>query len=160
MVKREADGVWLTLKETIAAPAEEVFACFTTADGLSRWLAVGAEVELDGNGRGQAGSLTLAWDRAFERTVTVPVRAYEPTEGRIAFDWFPDPLDEASVPVSVVVTADPTGGTRVILREGPFRTDCDAMIALADAAESWRWYLCNLRSVLETRHDMRAVRPL
>jgi hypothetical protein len=34
------------------------------------------------------------------------------------------------------------------------------MISMADGAESWRWYLCNLRSVLESRHDMRAVRPL
>ena len=157
MVKREADGVWLTLKETIAAPAEEVFACFATAEGLTRWLAVGAEVSLP-EGR-RRGSITLAWDREFTHTVTVAIREFEPPV-RIGFEWYPDPLDEASVPVSVTVTAEVSGGTRLILREGPFREDVDSMVALADAAESWRWYLCNLRCVLETRHDLRAVRPL
>ena len=51
-------------------------------------------------------------------------------------------------------------GARVILRHGPFPADADALIFMADSAESWRWYLCNLRSVLEQKHDMRAVRPL
>jgi uncharacterized protein YndB with AHSA1/START domain len=157
VVKREADGVWLTLKETIAAPAEEVFACFATAEGLTRWLAVGAEFEPPSDGR--RGSITLAWDRSFTHTVTVAIREFLPP-GRIGFEWYPDPLDERSVPVSVVVTAEVSGGCRVILREGPFASDADSLVALADAAESWRWYLCNLRCVLETRHDLRAVRPL
>jgi uncharacterized protein YndB with AHSA1/START domain len=157
MVKREADGTWLTLKETIAAPAEEVFACFATAEGLTRWLAVGAEVTPPENGG--RGSILLSWDRDFTHTVTVAIREFEPP-ARIGFEWYPDPLDEASVPVSVTVTAEVSGGTRLILREGPFREDVDSMVALADAAESWRWYLCNLRCVLETRHDLRAVRPL
>jgi hypothetical protein len=48
----------------------------------------------------------------------------------------------------------------VIVRHGPFPDDADTMLTVADSAESWRWYLCNLRSVLEAKHDMRAVRPL
>jgi uncharacterized protein YndB with AHSA1/START domain len=155
MVRREHDGVWVTLKETIAAAPEEVFACFSTPEGLTRWLAVGAEMNAE-----PGGTITLAWDRTFDRTLTVRIREYEPGSLRIGFDWFPDPLSEESVPVHVVVTPEVGGGTRVIMRQGPFREDVDALIAMADGAESWRWYLCNLRSVLETRHDMRSVRPL
>jgi uncharacterized protein YndB with AHSA1/START domain len=154
MVRREDNGIWVTLKETIGAPAEEVFACFSTSEGLTRWLSVGAELEAR-----PGGALTLAWDRDFAKTLTVQVRDFDP-EGRISFDWFPDPLSDESVPVSVTVTPDVERGSRVILRQGPFREDADSMISMADGAESWRWYLCNLRSVLESRHDMRAVRPL
>ena len=69
------------------------------------------------------------------------------------------------VPVEITVTplADrggESGGARVIVRHGPFPDDADTMLTVADSAESWRWYLCNLRSVLETKHDMRAIRPL
>ena len=154
MVRREANGIWVTLKETIAAPAEEVFACFSTPEGLTRWLSVGAELEAR-----PGGVMTLAWDRDFERTLTVQVREFDP-EGRITFDWFPDPLSEECVPVQVTVTGDVEHGAKVILRQGPFKEEVETLIAMADGAESWRWYLCNLRSVLETRHDMRAVRPL
>ena len=154
MVRREHNGVWVTLKETIAAPADEVFACFSTPEGLTRWLSVGAELEAR-----PGGELTLAWDREFKNTLTVHVRDFDP-EGRISFDWYPDPLSDESVPVQVAVTQDIEKGSKIILRQGPFRDDADSMIAMADGAESWRWYLCNLRSVLESRHDMRAVRPL
>ncbi len=154
MVRRETNGIWVTLKETIGATADEVFACFSTSEGLTRWLAVGAELEAR-----PGGELTLAWDRDFARTLTVHVREFE-AEGRISFDWYPDPLSDESVPVQVAVTPDVESGSRVILRQGPFRDDPETLIAMADGAESWRWYLCNLRSVLETRHDMRSVRPL
>ena len=81
------------------------------------------------------------------------------------WEWFPSPLDETSVPVEITVTPLPehgaeSGGSRVLLRHGPFRDDVESLLTMADSAESWRWYLCNLRSVLETKHDMRAVRPL
>lgn len=154
MVRREGNGIWLTLKETIAAPSDEVFACFSTPEGLTRWLSVGAELEA-----APGGAMTLSWDRDFQRTLTVHVRDFDPS-GRITFDWFPDPLSEDSVPVQVTVAPDVEHGSRVILRQGPFKDDPETLIAMADGAESWRWYLCNLRSVLETRHDMRAVRPL
>ena len=42
----------------------------------------------------------------------------------------------------------------------PFKDDVESLIALGNEAESWRWQLCNLRSVLESKHDMRKVRPL
>jgi hypothetical protein len=46
------------------------------------------------------------------------------------------------------------------MRQGPFKDDPDSLMAMAEEAESWRWQLCNLRGVLEAKHDMRVVRPL
>lgn len=155
MVRRETDGVWITLKETIAAPMDEVLACLTTPEGITRWLAVDARIDLR-----SGGTMTLAWDRDFNRTLTIGIREYDPEAGRIVWEWYPDPLSDDSVPVSITVSPDVEHGSRLILREGPFAEDADTLIAMADAAESWRWYLCNLRSVLETKHDMRSVRPL
>ena len=51
-------------------------------------------------------------------------------------------------------------GSQVQLRQGPFREDVDSLITMAQEVAYWRWYLCNLRSVLESSHDMRKVRPL
>jgi hypothetical protein len=51
-------------------------------------------------------------------------------------------------------------GAKVKLRQGPFPEEPDALIALAEEATSWRWQLCNLRTALEAKHDMRKVRPL
>jgi hypothetical protein len=86
----------------------------------------------------------------------------------VKWEWFPTPLHEHSTPVELTVSPLPdkggdTGGARVIVRHGPFLAidgDLDAILPVADSAESWRWYLCNLRSVLEAKHDMRAIRPL
>lgn len=154
MIRREGNGIWITLTETIAAPADEVFACFSTPEGLTRWLAVGAELEPEAG-----GTLTLAWDRDFSRTLQVRVREFD-AGNQITFDWYPDPVSDESVPVQITVTPDVEHGSHITLRQGPFADDADALIAMAGAAESWRWYLCNLRSVIETKHDMRVVRPL
>ena len=51
-------------------------------------------------------------------------------------------------------------GCRIVLRQGPFKEDVDSLMAMAEEAETWRWQLCNLRSVLEVSLDMRKVRPL
>lgn len=165
MVGREEDGVWITLKEEIHASPEEVASCIASASGLCRWLSVGAEYPQQ-----TGGSLQLAWDREWNRTTEVRVLDYECDElsdgrARVKWDWYPSPLDEASVPVEIAVSplrdrGGDTGGARVIIRHGPFRDDPETLLTVADSAESWRWYLCNLRSVLETKHDMRAVRPL
>ena len=44
MIKREDDGLWVILEETIACHHDEVFSCLTTAEGLTRWLPVAATV--------------------------------------------------------------------------------------------------------------------
>ena len=165
MVGREENGVWITLKETIHAPAAEVASCISTAAGFCRWLAVACEFD------GAAGDmLAISWDREWIHSTEVKVLDFDADHAhdghaRIRFEWFPSALEDTATPVEVTVTplatrGDGTSGTRVILRHGPFAADADALIFMADSAESWRWYLCNLRSVLEQKHDMRAVRPL
>ena len=46
------------------------------------------------------------------------------------------------------------------MRQGPFLEEVESLVDMAAEAESWRWRLCNLRSVLEVALDMRKVRPL
>ena len=155
----------MTLKDTIHASPADVASCIATAGGFCRWLAVACEFE------GGAGStLSISWDRTWDHSAELKVLEHDTDlalEGsaRIRFEWFPNPIDDIAVLVDLAVTplvdsGDGTAGARVILRHGPFSDDADALIFMADSAESWRWYLCNLRSVLETKHDMRAVRPL
>ncbi len=172
MVEREADGIWITLKEEIHAAPAEVAAAVATASGLCRWLAVAADYPTD-----VGATLSISWDRAWTRSTDVKVLAYECDrldDGniRVKWEWFPTPLHEHSTPVEITVSPLPltgraeggvAGGARVILRHGPFVStdgDIEAILPVADSAESWRWYLCNLRSVLEAKLDMRSIRPL
>ena len=153
MIVRETDGVWLVLKEVISADHEEVFACLTTAAGLTRWFPVSCEVDLrDG------GTIRFGWDRAFEKTTTRAILDYD-TGGRITWDWHPGHSD-AHAPVTWTVTPELDAGAKVILRQGPFAESTESLLGLAQEAETWRWYLCNMRSVVEAKFDMRAIRPL
>lgn len=153
MVRRDADGVWATLRETISAHAEEVFACLTTVDGLTRWFPVAAEIDLR-----PGGGLVLGWDAKFFRRLTVRIADYD-AGGRVTWTW-PVGIEGDEVRVSWTVEPDVEAGAKVIMRSGPYHESTEALMALADDLESWRWYLCNLRTVLEARIDMRAVRPL
>ena len=153
MVKREDDGIWVTLKENIAASHEEVFACLTTDAGLTRWFTLAAEVDLR-----KGGSMKLAFDAKFRRAFEVPILNYDP-EVRVTWGW-PLGVTDEIVALEWTVTPDVEAGSRVIQRHGPFPEDPDALISAANDAESWRWYLCNLRTVLEAKVDMRSERPL
>ena len=153
MVKREDDGIWVTLKENIAASHEEVFACLTTDAGLTRWFTLAAEVDLR-----KGGSMKLAFDAKFRRAFEVPILNYDP-EGRVTWGW-PLGVTDEIVALEWTITPDVEAGSRVIQRHGPFPEDPDALISAANDAESWRWYLCNLRTVLEAKVDMRSERPL
>ncbi len=153
MVKREHNGIWITLKETIAAGHEEVFACLTTDVGLTRWFTLAAEVDLR-----QGGHMKLAFDSKFRRAFEVPILEFN-AEGRVTWGW-PIGLGDEYVALEWTVTPDVEAGSRVIQRHGPFRDDADSLMSAANDAESWRWYLCNLRTVLEAKVDMRHDRPL
>ena len=48
MIKREEDGLWIQIEESIAAHHEVVFASLTTPGGLSRWFPVAAKVDVAG----------------------------------------------------------------------------------------------------------------
>ncbi|MCE2884492.1 MAG: hypothetical protein LW806_06285 [Planctomycetaceae bacterium] len=174
MVGREANGIWITLKEEVHAAPAEVASCIASSAGFCRWLAVGCDLRepdaADGRDGRSAPTLTIAWDRAWDHTTEVRILEHDTDaladgRARIRFEWFPSPIDDTPVPIEISVAplaerGDGTGGARVILRQGPFADESDNLLFMADSAESWRWYLCNLRSVLEAKHDMRAVRPL
>ena len=153
MIRREDDGVWVILDETIAAHHDDVFDCLTSADGLTRWLSVGAKVDLR-----QGGSIVFGWDAQFTKTTTIAILDYD-AGGKIVWDWYAA-SDDTHAPVYWTVKATMDKGSIVTMRQGPFKEDVESLIAMADEAESWRWYLCNLRGVLEMKHDMRKVRPL
>jgi len=153
MVRLEENGVWVTLKETIAAHHEEVFACLTTEAGLMRWFPVACEVDVR-----TGGEMRLSFDAKFRRTLTIPILEYD-AAGEVTWGWYPGVSDEM-VPIHWSVKPEVESGSRVIHRHGPFRNEPDHLVDLANDAESWRWYLCNLRTVLEARVDLRAVRPL
>ncbi|HVP74275.1 MAG TPA: SRPBCC domain-containing protein [Phycisphaerales bacterium] len=154
MISREEDGVWIVLREVIALHHEEVFACLTTADGLTRWFPVAAEIDTLAPG----GVIRLYWDEKRTKSTTIAILNYD-AGGMIVWDWYAQSSD-THAPVYWVVSPSVEQGSKVVLRQGPFKDDADSLIAMADEAESWRWQLCNLRSVLEAKHDMRKVRPL
>lgn len=153
MVEREDDGYWLVLTEVIAFHHEEVFACLTTDAGLMRWFPVAAEVDLEVGGR-----IVFGWDNKFTKKTTISILEYD-AGGAITWDWYSS-SDDTHAPVYWSVEPDHEEGSRVTMRQGPFKETIEGLIALADEADSWRWQLCNLRTVLESKHDMRRVRPL
>jgi uncharacterized protein YndB with AHSA1/START domain len=153
MIRKEDDGIWVTLREVVAMHHDEVFACLTTAEGLSRWFPVDAEIDLQ-----QGGEIVFFWDLQRTKKSTVAILDYDP-EGKIVWDWYAD-YNDMHAPVYWTITPSVEKGSRIELRQGPFMEDIESLLAMAEEAESWRWQLCNLRSVLEVKHDMRAVRPL
>lgn len=153
MIKREDDGLWVILEETIACHHDEVFSCLTTAEGLTRWFPVAATVDLR-----TGGQIVLSWDKDFTKTTTVAILDYD-AGGRIVWDWQAG-HQETHSPVYWQVKPSVEQGSNVTLRQGPFKEDVESLVVMAEEAESWRWQLCNLRAALEVKHDMRKVRPL
>ncbi len=153
MITREEDGVWITLDETIAVHHEDVFECLTTAGGLTRWFAVTAEIDLR-----EGGLVVFGWDERMSRKTTRAILQFDPG-GKITWDWFVGGGDRHA-PVYWTVEPNIEQGSRVTLRQGPFRADAESLLALADEAETWRWHLCNLRTTLEAKFDMRKIKPL
>lgn len=153
MITTEGDGVWVELHEVIAAHHEDVFACLTTAGGLCRWLAVSAEIELR-----TGGVVVLGWDAKATRRTTVAILAYD-AGGTMTWDWEVG-TQATHAPLYWRVEPSTEEGARVTLRQGPFATDADTLIGMAQEIEFWRWHLSNLRSTLEGSLDMRRVRPL
>jgi len=153
VVERESDGWWLELEETIAFHPEEIFAALTTVGGLTRWFPVSAEVDLR-----QGGTIVFGWDENMKRRSTVAILDYD-AGGRITWDWLPD-TGNTHAPVYWRVEPSVEKGSVVTMRQGPFASDVESMAVMADEAATWRWWMCNMRTVYESRHDMRKVRPL
>jgi uncharacterized protein YndB with AHSA1/START domain len=156
VIRREDDGLYVELVERIQMHHEEVFSCLTTEAGLVRWRCLSAEVDLR-----PGGTISFGWDEKLTRTTTIAILDYE-ADGHIIWDWYAGPEDRHA-PIAWTVDADTTPGeeaTVVTMRQGPFAADVDSLIRMAGEVEAWRWWLCNLRTVLEVKHDMRRHRPL
>lgn len=153
MIKREDDGLWIVIRETISSHHEDVFACLTTPEGLSRWFPLDARVDLRAGGQ-----IVLGWDKDFRRTTTVAILDYD-TGGRVVWDWQAAHLD-IHAPVYWDIKPSLEKGAVLTMRQGPFRENTESLIAMAEEAQDWQWQVCNLRGVLEVKHDMRLVRPL
>lgn len=153
MIKREDDGVWVTLEETIGVHHEDVFAAITTAAGLTRWFSIGAEIDLR-----QGGLIVFGWDQGMKATSTVAILDYD-AGGSIVWDWYADKTN-THAPVYWTVVPDVEQGTKITLRQGPFEPDVESLMVMADEAQAWRWHLCNMRAVYEGQLDMRKTRPL
>ena len=153
MITREEDGIWVTLEEDIALHHEEVFACLTTDAGLARWFCISAEVDLR-----PGGVIVFGWDAEMNHKSTVAILNFDPG-GSIVWDWFADNGD-MHAPVYWTVRPSVEKGAKITLRQGPFKPEPDALLVMAGEVDAWRWHLCNLRSTLEAKHDMRKVRPI
>ena len=153
MIRREENGLWLELEETVAAHHEDVFACLTTSAGLTRWYPVSAEVDLR-----VGGKVKLCWDEKCTRTLTFTILDFD-AGGKVTWDWYAD-RTEAQIPVYWEVEPQVEEGSKVKFRQGPFQENVESLITMAEEATSWQWQLCNLRTTLEATHDMRRVRPL
>lgn len=144
---------WIHHEQPIALHHEDVWACLTTAAGLCRWLAVDAQIDPVAG-----GLIVLAWDRNWKSTTTVAILEID-AGGTIVWDWQAASSDQHA-PLYWMVLPSVERGCVLKLRQGPFRGDAESLIRMAEEAQYWTWHLCNLRTVLESRHDMRAVRPL
>ncbi|MCA9295487.1 MAG: SRPBCC domain-containing protein [Phycisphaerales bacterium] len=153
MIKQEDDGLWIVLKETIAVHHDELFDCFRMAGGLTRWFPVAADVDPR-----PGGMLVLGWDKNFERKTTVAILDYDPG-GMMTWDWYPG-VGDTHAPIYWLIEPSVEDGSKVTMRQGPYKDDRDSLIVMASESSSWCWSLCNLRSVMEVSHDMRRIRPL
>ena len=126
---------------------------FTARNLASEGLPVAARVDLR-----TGGEIVLGWDEDFTKTTTIAILDYD-AGGRITWDW---QVARHDTHAPMYWTVDPSveQGCRVEMRQGPFHEEVESLVDMAAEAESWRWRLCNLRSVLEVALDMRKVRPL
>ncbi len=153
MIKREQDGIWIEFEETIHKHHEEVFGCFIDAGQVTRWFPVSAKVDLR-----VGGTIVFGWNEEMTRTTTISILDYD-AGGRVTWDWVVGATGRHA-PIYWHVEPQVEKGSVVHFRQGPFPREIDALIELGGEAMTWRWYICNLRSALEAKHDMRKVRPL
>ncbi len=153
MIRREDDGLWLELSETIAAHHDLVFDCLTTSVGLSRWYPLAAEVDLR-----TGGSIVFGWDEKMRQKSTLAILNYD-SGGEIVWDWYL-PYQDTHAPIYWNVQPSREAGAIITMRQGPYKQDTESLMAMVDEATHWQWHLCNLRAVLEVKHDMRSHRPL
>ena len=121
----------------IAAPAEAIWKALTTAEGLTRWFPLEANVEPSAGGK-----ITLSWGPEWQ--ATSEITAWEPNR---RFAW------GTGKPVSMEVTIEARGGKTIVrLVQSSFSTGADWENEFYDSTDfGWVFMLTNLRQYLE-RH--------
>jgi uncharacterized protein YndB with AHSA1/START domain len=144
---RPPERTWppLVFNLTLAAPPETVWRALTDPAELTRWLARAARTE----GR-PGGSFELRWD---DLRIAGRYLQFEPPR-RLRFTWG---QPESPFPETViVVNLQPRdGGTALSWEHYGFGRGEGWDEYYVGSARAWAGYLKNLRSVLETGHDLR-----
>ena len=156
MIERGDDGFYGHLRETIRVHHEVVWGCFDSGPGLTRWMCLAAEMEPRAG-----GLISFGWDERMTRRTTIAILEHDPG-GRVRWDWQAG-TEDVHAPIEWTVEPDTTPGaegTVVRFRQGPFEPSLDGLTLLGEELAGWCWRLCNLRSVLEAKHDMRTHRPI
>jgi uncharacterized protein YndB with AHSA1/START domain len=144
-----ADKLYAEVRRRLAYSPEKVFAAFTNADLVKRWLTPSPEIRLtvlhfDFR---EGGSYRFAYHVSGATTVIV-AGSYSVIKppSKIVFSWVIEPPDEhAGIPseVSVAIMPDGTGSELVIRHEKLGRTD-----AIERHAAGWRGAVDQLTDLL------------
>ena len=138
----------ISLEQRIAAPPSEVYRAFTNSTALREWLCDAAMVVPRKDGR-----LQLGWNSGFH--ATGEFTKVVPNE-RLSFTWHGK---GEPGPTRVRVDFRPEGeATLVALVHKGIGTGKKWAKAAEEIRDGWEESLENLRSVLETGHDLRFTR--
>ena len=138
----------ISLEQRIAAPPSEVYRAFTNSTALREWLCDAAMVVPRKEGR-----LQLGWNSGFH--ATGDFTKVVPNE-RLSFTWFGK---GEPGPTRVRVDFRPEGeATLVALAHKGIGTGKKWARTAQEIRDGWEESLENLRSVLETGHDLRFTR--
>ncbi len=131
----------------VRAPTRVVFRAITDPGWLKRWLADDAELELRTGGR-----YLLAWRDGPRHTGRV-VRFVPGKSLTLSWEW--DGLDLRDTRLKLAVEPQ-GGGTLLHLKHSGFPCTRRWMDLYGGTEWGWTYFAMNLKSVLETGHDLRS----
>ena len=133
----------------IRAPPEKVFRALSEPDRLVKWFLKDAEISLR-----KQGKYAFTWEDGYhhEGRVTEVIRGES-----ISFSWEYEGPDHEVAKTKVRFTVAPKNkGAIVSVVNSGFPKHEKWVDTLVGSASVWTFYLLNLKSVLETGHDLRS----